>query len=407
MSPFRSELSLRRIWWVMELHEFQAKQLLHSYGVICPPGLLAFSTDEAEAAAHRLWDVPTVVKAQILAGDRFRAGGVQVAASPAEVRTIAANLIGRRLVTEQTGPAGEFVKRTLVEKKINIERELYLSLTIDDNTGGLLLIGGAKGGDDIEDRAANDEAALFTQPIGLDGPIDTDVIAQFCSRFELIGSQADACAALIRNIHRAFVELDATMLEINPLALSDAGELIAVDVKITIDDNALFRHPELAELNDPGDIDEIELKAQRHQINFYRMDGDIGVIVNGAGLALATLDMIHQAGGRPANFMDIRTTATSMDIAQGVSMVLDNPQTRVLLVNVYGGGMQPCDTIIDGLGIAIRRKGRVLPIVLRMTGNNEDMAWHRLANFNLRTVSFPDMWEAVTRAVSVAKKGAG
>jgi succinyl-CoA synthetase beta subunit len=346
------------------------------------------------------------VKAQILAGDRFRAGGVRMASSPTAAKAIAANLVGRRLITDQTGPTGSLAKRVLIEKKVDIKRELYLSLTIDDRAGGLILIGGAQGGDDIEDRAASDAAALFSQPIALEGPIGSEVIASFCNRFGLSGPLADACGALIRNIHRAFIELDASLIEINPLAITGNDRLVAVDVKMIIDDNALFRHPELAELRDADELDEIELKAQRHQINFYRMDGDIGVIVNGAGLALATLDMIHEAGGRPANFMDIRTTAKSMDIAQGVSMVLDNPQTKVLLVNVYGGGMQPCDTIIDGLGIAIRRKGRVLPIVLRMTGNNEDMAWHRLANFNLRTVSFPDMWEAVTRAVSVAKRGA-
>jgi succinyl-CoA synthetase beta subunit len=390
----------------MEVHEFQAKQLLHNYGIPCPDGLVAISAEEAEAAAHSLGSTPVVVKAQILAGDRFRAGGVRMASSPTAAKAIAANLVGRRLITDQTGPTGSLAKRVLIEKKVDIKRELYLSLTIDDRAGGLILIGGAQGGDDIEDRAASDAAALFSQPIALEGPIGSEVIASFCNRFGLSGPLADACGALIRNIHRAFIELDASLIEINPLAITGNDRLVAVDVKMIIDDNALFRHPELAELRDADELDEIELKAQRHQINFYRMDGDIGVIVNGAGLALATLDMIHEAGGRPANFMDIRTTAKSMDIAQGVSMVLDNPQTKVLLVNVYGGGMQPCDTIIDGLGIAIRRKGRVLPIVLRMTGNNEDMAWHRLANFNLRTVSFPDMWEAVTRAVSVAKRGA-
>jgi succinyl-CoA synthetase beta subunit len=390
----------------MEVHEFQAKQLLHNYGIPCPEGLVAISAEEAEAAAHSLGSTPVVVKAQILAGDRFRAGGVRMAASPTAAKAIAANLVGRRLITDQTGPAGGLAKRVLIEKKVDIKRELYLSLTIDDRAGGLILIGGAQGGDDIEDRAASDSAALFSKPVAIQGPIGSDVVALFCERFGLSGSLAEACGALIRNIHRAFIELDASLIEINPLAITSNDRLVAVDVKMIIDDNALFRHSELAELRDADELDEIELKAQRHQINFYRMDGDIGVIVNGAGLALATLDMIHEAGGRPANFMDIRTTAKSMDIAQGVSMVLDNPQTKVLLVNVYGGGMQPCDTIIDGLGIAIRRKGRVLPIVLRMTGNNEDMAWHRLANFNLRTVSFPDMWEAVTRAVSVAKRSA-
>jgi succinyl-CoA synthetase beta subunit len=387
----------------MDLHEFQAKNLLSRYGVSCPTGRVAITAEEAEAAARDLGPASVVVKAQILAGDRFRAGGVRIAASTRAARTIAENLIGRRLVTDQTGPAGGAVKRVLVESKLSIEREIYLSITIDELSGGLILIGGAKGGDDIEDRAIEDQATLFTQAIGVDGEIDPEITSNFCRRVGLTGAQAAACHDIIRNTHRAFVELDAGLIEINPLALTDDGRLVAVDVKMIIDDNALFRHPEIAALRDAEEFDDVELKAQRHQINFYRMDGNIGVIVNGAGLALATLDMICEAGGHPANFMDIRTTATSMDIAQGVGMVLDNPRTTVLLVNVYGGGMQPCDTVIDGLGIAIRRKGRALPIVLRMTGNNEDVAWQRLANFNLRTVSFPDMWGAVTRAVALSK----
>jgi succinyl-CoA synthetase beta subunit len=390
----------------MELHEFQAKVLLEEYGIVRPRGMVAVTADEAEQAARDLAPASAVIKAQILAGDRFRAGGVRIVAQPEAAKAIAGSLLGNRLVTEQTGPAGEICRRVLVEAKTEIVREIYLSMTIDERSGGLMLIGGAKGGDDIEDRAADDAATLVTLSVTSASPGTPEELAGFCGRIGLSGAQADACADLIRAIHRAFIDLDANLIEINPLAVTDTGELVAIDTKMAIDDNALFRHPELAELRDTEAFDDVELKAQRNHINFYRMDGNIGVIVNGAGLALATLDMIQEAGGHPANFMDIRTSAKSLDIAQGVSMVLDNPQTKVLLVNVFGGGMQPCDTIIDGLGIAIRRKGRVLPIVLRMTGNNEDVAWHRLANFNLRTVSFPNMWEAVARAVAVARGAA-
>jgi succinyl-CoA synthetase beta subunit len=386
----------------MELHEFQGKVLLNRYGISRPAGAVAITADEAAAAADGHGPTPVVVKAQILAGDRFRAGGVRIAASAEAAKTIAEDLIGRRLVTEQTGPTGEIVKRVLVEKKVNIEREIYLSITVDELSGSPMLLGGAQGGDDIENRAASGESALVKLHLGTGDPANDD-ITQFCGQIGLTGRQAEKGTKIIQCMHRAFLENDAALIEINPLALTYDDDLIAVDVKIVIDDNALFRHPDLVALREAETFDEVELKAQRHQLNFYQMNGDIGVIVNGAGLALATLDMIHEAGGRPANFMDIRTTAKSLDIAQGVGLVLDNPQTKVLLVNVYGGGMQPCDTIIDGLGIAFRRKGRVLPIVLRMTGNNEDLASLRLANFNLPTVSFPDMWQAVTRAVAVAK----
>jgi succinyl-CoA synthetase beta subunit len=204
-------------------------------------------------------------------------------------------------------------------------------------------------------------------------------------------------------MHRAFVELDAGLIEINPLVFNEKGEPVALDAKIVLDDNALFRHPDLAGLREEDEIDEIELKAQQHQINFMQMGGNIGVVVNGAGLGLATLDMLRAAGGEPANFMDIRTTAKSLDIAQGVGLVLDNPKVKVILVNVYGGGMQPCDTIIEGLGIAFRRKGRVLPLVLRVTGNNEDIARVRMESFGLPKTLSPDMWQAATRAVAIAQ----
>jgi succinyl-CoA synthetase beta subunit len=204
-------------------------------------------------------------------------------------------------------------------------------------------------------------------------------------------------------MHRAFVDLDASLIEINPLVFTEAGEPVALDAKIVLDDNALFRHPDLAGLREEDEIDEIELKAQQYQINFMRMDGDIGVVVNGAGLGLATIDMLSAAGGKPANFMDIRTTAKSLDIAQGIGLVLDNPNVKVLLVNVFGGGMQPCDTIIEGLGIAFRRKGRVLPLVLRVTGNNEDIARVRIESFGLPKTQSTDMWQAATRAVAIAQ----
>ena len=208
---------------------------------------------------------------------------------------------------------------------------------------------------------------------------------------------------MVKKLHRAFVELDAGLIEINPLVVTDAGDLVAVDAKVIVDDNALFRHPDLKELRDDSKTDRVELHAQRHQINFVQMDGDIGTVVNGAGLALATLDMIAAAGGSPANFMDIRTTAKSLDIAQGINLVLENPRAKVLLVNVFGGGMQPCDTIAEALGIAFRRSKRILPVVVRMTGNNEDLARLRLANFKLPKTECADMWQAVTRAVALAQ----
>jgi succinyl-CoA synthetase beta subunit len=385
----------------MDLHEFKAKRLLAGYGIASPEGRVAVTADEAGAAAKELGGA-VYVKAQIHAGDRAKTGGVRKAESPAEAKKIANELLGKKLVTPQTGPAGHAVKRVLIESAVRAQKEIYLAMMIDALDASIVVLGG-KGGSGIEDRAAAGGAALESLPLGLKGEGKPDDIADFCKRVGAAGAEAEKLAQTVKSLHRAFVDLDASLIEINPLVFNEKGEPIALDAKIVLDDNALFRHPDLAGLREEDEIDEIELKAQQYQINFMRMDGDIGVVVNGAGLGLATIDMLSAAGGKPANFMDIRTTAKSLDIAQGIGLVLDNPKVKVLLVNVYGGGMQPCDTIIEGLGIAFRRKGRVLPLVLRVTGNNEDIARVRIESFGLPKTQSPDMWHAATRAVAIAQ----
>jgi succinyl-CoA synthetase beta subunit len=384
----------------MDLHEFKAKRLLSGYGIASPEGRVAVTADEAAGAAKELGGA-VYVKAQIHAGDRAKAGGVKKAESPAEVRKIANELLGKKLVTPQTGPAGHAVKRVLVESAVRAQKEIYLSMMIDALDASIVVLGG-KGGSGIEDRAAQGKG-LESLHLGLNGERKAGDIADFCKRLGFAGQEAEKLAATVKNMHRAFIELDASLIEINPLVFNEKGEAVALDAKIVLDDNALFRHPDLAGLREEDEVDAIELKAQQHQINFMQMDGNIGVVVNGAGLGLATLDMVRAAGGEPANFMDIRTTARSLDIAQGIGLVLDNPKVKVILVNVYGGGMQPCDTIIEGLGIAFRRKGRVLPLVLRVTGNNEDIARVRIESFGLPKTQSSDMWQAATRAVAIAQ----
>jgi succinyl-CoA synthetase beta subunit len=386
----------------MELHEFKAKQLLSRYAINSPAGRVAFSPDDAESAATSLGPAPVYVKAQILAGDRAVAGGVALAKTPADARKIANGLLGTKLVTRQTGPNGLVIKRVLVEAAVEVVREFYLSMTVNARSGTLRITGGA-GGTGVEEKAAKDSSALATLDLNLKGEAKAGGFADFCRRVGIPAEAVDKFCDIISSIHRAFVELDAGLIEINPLALTGAGDFVALDAKVSLDDNAMFRHADLAELHETDEIDEVELKAQRHQINFVQMNGDIGVVVNGAGLGLATLDLIHTAGGAPANFMDIRTTAKSLDIAQGIGLVLDNPRVKVLFVNVFGGGMQPCDTVIEGLGIAFRRKGRVVPVVLRVTGNNEDLAKIRLKSFGLPEIHGSDMWQAATRAVAIAQ----
>jgi succinyl-CoA synthetase beta subunit len=387
--------------YAMRVLECDAKKLLSRHAIASPPGIVAATPEEAEAAATRLGREPVFVKAQVGAGDRMAAGGIRAAHSAAEAKAAARTLLGRKLVTSQTSPDGEVVDKVLVERGIAAEREFYLAVSIDPSSATVMITAADNGEIGIEQRAAKQSVGLERLLLQTKGERGPGEIAEFCRRFSLPADATERLGEVIVRLHRALIELDAELIEINPLALTDAGEWVAIDAKLAIDDNAMFRHPDLAELG--RDEETVELHAQRHQINFVQMAGDIGTVVNGAGLGLATLDMIRAAGGTPANFMDIRTTARSLDIAQGVNLVLDNPRTKVVLVNVFGGGMQPCDTIIEGLGIAYRRRRRMLPVVLRVTGNNEDLARLRLANFNLPSTECPDMWQAVTRAVAIAQ----
>jgi succinyl-CoA synthetase beta subunit len=387
--------------YAMRVLECDAKKLLSPHAIASPPGIVAATPEEAEAAATRLGREPVFVKAQVGAGDRMAAGGIRAAHSAAEAKAAARTLLGRKLVTSQTSPDGEVVDKVLVERGIAAEREFYLAVSIDPSSATVMITAADNGEIGIEQRAAKQSVGLERLLLQTKGERGPGEIAEFCRRFSLPADATERLGEVIVRLHRALIELDAELIEINPLALTDAGEWVAIDAKLAIDDNAMFRHPDLAELG--RDEETVELHAQRHQINFVQMAGDIGTVVNGAGLGLATLDMIRAAGGTPANFMDIRTTARSLDIAQGVNLVLDNPRTKVVLVNVFGGGMQPCDTIIEGLGIAYRRRRRMLPVVLRVTGNNEDLARLRLANFNLPSTECPDMWQAVTRAVAIAQ----
>jgi succinyl-CoA synthetase beta subunit len=387
--------------YAMRVLECDAKKLLSRHAIASPPGIVAATPEEAEAAATRLGREPVFVKAQVGAGDRMAAGGIRAAHSAAEAKAAARTLLGRKLVTSQTGPDGQMVDKVLVERGIAAEREFYLAVSIDPSSATVMITAADNGEIGIEQRAAKQSVGLERLLLQTKGERGPGEIAEFCRRFSLPADATERLGEVIVRLHRALIELDAELIEINPLALTDAGEWVAIDAKLAIDDNAMFRHPDLAELG--RDEETVELHAQRHQINFVQMAGDIGTVVNGAGLGLATLDMIRAAGGTPANFMDIRTTARSLDIAQGVNLVLDNPRTKVVLVNVFGGGMQPCDTIIEGLGIAYRRRRRMLPVVLRVTGNNEDLARLRLANFNLPSTECPDMWQAVTRAVAIAQ----
>ena len=332
---------------------------------------------------------------------------MRLAATSDAVREIAAKMLGSTLVTAQTGPQGRTVRRVYVEEAVASERDVYLAVTVDRLEGRLLLIGAAPGGEDIEARIARRPESLERLPLTAGSVPTAEDIGAFALRLGLDGQLRDQAAALCRALVEALFELEASLIEINPLAVTRDRGLVALDVKMTIDDNALFRHPDLQALRDEDESDPVELEAQRHDLNFVRMDGDIGVVVNGAGLALATHDMLVDAGGRPANFMDIRTTAMSLQIARGVGLLLADPRVKAILVNIHGGGMTRCDTIVEAIHVARRWSGRSVPMVVRLAGQNAEYARAMLADRQIPHEIAGDMAEAVSRAAAIARGGRG
>ena len=391
----------------MYLHEYQAKEILSRYAIAVPEGRVADSAEDAEAIAREVPAKKFAVKAQVLAGGRGKAGGVALVATSRAVRETAKDMLGKVLVTDQTGPQGCVVRRVYVEAGMDIERSLFIAAMIDPRTGQVVLVGSKEGGEDIEDQAARDPAIMETLVIDQAAIPTAPDFADLADRLDLGNGLRDAAAAFFEKLYGAFRELDASLIEINPLAVTTDKQLVAIDAKMVLDDNALVRHPELAALRDTDDLDPIEMEAQRHDINFVRMDGNIGVAVNGAGLALATNDMLADAGGRPANFMDIRTSATSTQISHGFDMIFKTPGVKALLVNVHGGGMTPCDTIAEGLGMSMQRTGSKLPIVLRVAGNNADFARVVLKNCGISFYDAADIGDAVDRVVAMTNGGAG
>ena len=389
----------------MYVHEFQAKQLLSGYGVPAPRGAVARTPEAARDAAREIGGDAWAVKAQILAGGRGKAGGVKIAESLDAVATKSRELLGSTLVTEQTGAAGRKVASVYIEERVAAARELYLAILVDRASGRVAFLTSAEGGEDIEEAVARDPARidkLVVDPAA--GPDDAGLRAAVAG-LGLDGATAEAAVALMRGLYKAFHELDASLIEINPLALTETGELRAVDVKLNLDDNALFRHPELEALRDPDDLDPTEMEAARYEINYVKLDGDIGCMVNGAGLALATLDAIGRAGGAAADFMDVRPVATREQVATGFRLVLTNPKVKAILVNVFGGGILRCDTIAEGIAVAVRAHGLQVPLILRLAGTNMEIAKKTLIGQSVPVTFADDMAQAAELVVRAAKAG--
>lgn len=387
----------------MYLPEYQAKEILAQYGVAVPEGGVARSGQEAEERARGLRCEKFVIKAQIRAGGRGLAGGVKFAATPSGVRAAAEALIGTRLVTAQTGPKGEAVERVYVEAAVDDRRCVYLAFIIDERSARPSLLGARTGGITFERDAHADPAMVETLVLPADGDLGGVDLGGFLARIGIEGGAMERARALVASMVRAAFENDALLIEINPLVLLPDGRAVAVDAKMVIDDNSLYRHPELEGLVREAQLEEQDRIARENEINFVKLDGDIGLVVNGAGLGLATNDMVADAGGRPANFMDIRTTATSFQIARGVQILLDDPAVKVVLVNVHGGGMTVCDTVAEGLNFAYARATRRPPIIFRAAGQNAAWALTIMKNRRLPFEQYTDLSEAVARAVAVAR----
>jgi succinyl-CoA synthetase beta subunit len=392
----------------MLLHEFQAKKLLKAFGISSPMGQVIASPTEAEEVAERLGCRRYAVKGQLLASNRLDQNAIRYASNPREVAEQARRLIGSRFQVG-AGVPDQFVHQVLIEEFIETSRETYAAVALDRSEGRVVLFVSGQGGAGIEERAKAEPGLIQRYELRIEGK---RAVGDFGAAAEAVSPDPAltvALAEVYRNLASAFVANDATLVDINPLAVSNDQELLALDAKITIDDNALFRHPKLVAMqaqNERLERDKMEFEAQRYQINFMSLEGNIGVAVNGAGLALATHDLLVDCGGHPSNFMDIRTTASSLDIAHGFEMLLENPKTKAILVNVHGGGMQRCDTIAEGLGIALRRRPRSIPIVIRMAGNNSDFARTVLRNNGVRFYDAATMLEAAQSVVKLCRKEA-
>ena len=390
----------------MYVHEFQAKQLLSGYGVLVPRGALARNPEAARDAAQEIGGDAWAVKAQILAGGRGKAGGIKIAESLEAVAAASRELLGTTLVTEQTGAAGRKIASVYVEERVAVARELYLATLVDRASGRVAFLTSAEGGEDIEEAVAGDPACIDKLVVDpATGPDDAD-LRKAAAGLGLDGAAAEAAVALMAGLYKAFLELDASLIEINPLALTETGDLRAVDVKLNLDDNALFRHPELEALRDPDDLDPTEMEAARYEINYVKLGGDIGCMVNGAGLALATLDAIGRAGGAAADFMDVRPVATREQIATGFRLVLNNPKVKAILVNVFGGGILRCDTMAEGIAAAVRAHGLEVPLIVRAAGTNMEIAKKVLVGQGIPVTFADDMAEAAEMVVRAVKSGA-
>lgn len=383
----------------MKIHEYQAKQLLARYGVPVPAGVPADTPAEAAEAARR-WPA-CVVKAQVHSGGRGKAGGVKLAKGPEEAAAVAAAMLGTRLYTKQAGPEGKLVRHLLVTEAVEVAREYYLAAAIDPENACLTLIGSRAGGTEIEEVAAGNPAAVVRVPVSATLGFRRYEGLELARLLEIPQSLQESFLAIAQAIARLMLEQDASLVEINPLAETKGGGLLALDAKINLDDNALFRHPELEALRDPDEQDPMEVRAGKYELNYIRLDGSIGCMVNGAGLAMATMDIIASFGGRPANFLDVGGGATAGRVEQAFEILLSDPNVKAIFVNIFGGIVR-CDLLAQGIVQAAAKMALTVPLVVRLEGTHAAEGREILGQSGLAITAAGSMREGAERAVALA-----
>ena len=386
----------------MKIHEYQAKEVLRKFGVPTPRGVPSFSVEEAVAAGRALGGNVWVVKAQIHAGGRGKGGGVKLARSPEELRKHAAAILGMQLVTHQTGPAGQKVRRLFIEEGADIKREYYVGLVVDRGSQRVVLMASSEGGMDIEEVAQKSPEKIHKVAIDPFTGLTTAEAVDIARKIGIPEASNAQAATLLQNLYRAFDETDASLVEVNPMILTGDGRVLALDAKMNFDDNALFRHPEIAALRDLDEEDPAEVEASKHDLNYIQLEGDIGCLVNGAGLAMATMDIIKVYGGRPANFLDVGGSATTERVVEAFKIMLRNPELKAILVNIFGGIMK-CDVIAGALVEAARQVSLKVPLVVRLEGTNVEIGKKILAESGIATIPANGLADAAEKVVKAAR----
>ena len=386
----------------MKIHEYQGKEIFRRFGLAVPRGSPAFSVDEAVRVAKALPGPVWVVKAQIHAGGRGKGGGVKLARSLDEVRTLAGQILGMQLKTHQTGPEGQKVRRLLIEEGADIAKELYVGMVVDRTTQRVALMASSEGGMDIEEVAAKTPEKIhkvFVDPKAGLTDREADEVAR---KIGIPAASVPAARAMLKGLYKVFDETDASLAEINPMILTGDGRVVALDAKLNFDANALFRHPDIVEMRDLEEEDPAEVEASKFDLSYISLDGDIGCLVNGAGLAMATMDTIKLYGGEPANFLDVGGGATAEKVTEAFKIMLTNPHLKAILVNIFGGIMK-CDTIAEGVVAASKAVSLKVPLVVRMKGTNEEIGRKILADSGLPIISASNMAEAAEKVVAAAR----